>query len=144
MYLISDRRVVALFSVTAALVFNLDSGFAQSTGEEMSFFITSDGSGDGANFGGLEGADAHSTKLAQAAGSQRSWAAYLSASMIIDRSSGSPVVTDGISARDRIGSGPWYNADGVLIAKDVDDLHSANVNISRNPAVCRIDIARAG
>lgn len=102
---------------------------AQSAGE-MSFFITSEGSGDGANFGGLEGADAHCTTLAQAAGSSRTWAAYLSASMMIDRSSGSPEVTDGISARDRIGTGPWYNAKGEMIAADVDDLHSANVNIN--------------
>lgn len=98
--------------------------------KDMSFFITSDGNGDGANFGGLEGADAHCTALAEAAGSSRAWAAYLSTSMIIDRSSGSPEVTDGISARDRIGSGPWYNAKGVLIASNVDDLHSANANIN--------------
>lgn len=98
---------------------------------DMSFFITSDGAGDGANFGGLEGADAHCTKLATAAGSSRTWAAYLSASMIIDRSSGSAQITNGISARDRIGNGPWYNAAGVMIAKDVDDLHSANVNLNR-------------
>ena len=98
--------------------------------EKMSFFVTSDGAGDGANFGGLEGADAHCSKLAEAAGSSRTWAAYLSTSMIIDRSSGSPEVTNGVSARDRIGTGPWYNAKGVMIAKDVDDLHSANVNIN--------------
>ena len=62
--------------------------------EEMSFFISSVGSGDGANFGGLEGADAHCTALAQAAGSSKTWAAYLSTSMVIDRSSGSPQITD--------------------------------------------------
>ena len=105
-------------------------GNAQSA-ENMSFFITSDGAGDGANFGGLEGADAHCQSLAEAAGSSKTWAAYLSASMVIDRSSGSPQITNGISARDRIGSGPWYNAKGVMIAQDVDDLHSANVNINR-------------
>ena len=98
--------------------------------EEMSFFISSVGSGDGANFGGLEGADAHCTALARAAGSSKTWAAYLSTSMVIDRSSGSPQITDGISARDRIGSGPWHNAAGVMIAKDVEDLHSASVNIN--------------
>ncbi len=98
--------------------------------EKMSFFITSVGSEKGANFGGLEGADAHCTSLATAAGSSKTWAAYLSTSMVIDRSSGSPKVTDGISARDRIGSGPWYNATGEMIAKDVDDLHSASVNIN--------------
>jgi hypothetical protein len=98
--------------------------------EKMSFFITSVGSPSGANFGGLEGADAHCTTLAKAAGSSKTWAAYLSMSMVIDRSSGSAKVTDGISARDRIGSGPWHNAKGELIAKDVDDLHSSAVNIS--------------
>ncbi len=98
--------------------------------KKMSFFITSDGAGNGANFGGLEGADAHCTTLAKAAGSSKTWAAYLSTSMVIDRSSGSPKVTDGISARDRIGTGPWNNAKGVMIAKDVDDLHSSNVKIS--------------
>jgi hypothetical protein len=96
----------------------------------MSFFISSVGSGDGANYGGLEGADAHCTTLATAAGSSKEWAAYLSTSMIIDRSSGSAKVTDGISARDRIGAGPWYNAKGEMIANNVDELHSANVNIS--------------
>lgn len=98
--------------------------------EKMSFFITSVGSPNGGNFGGLEGADAHCTALAEAAGSSKVWAAYLSTSMVIDRSSGSPEVTDGISARDRIGSGPWYNAKGEMIAKDVDDLHSDQANIS--------------
>lgn len=97
---------------------------------KMSFFVSSVGSGDGANFGGLAGADAHCTTLATAAGSSKKWAAYLSANMVIDRSSGSPKVTNGISARDRIGSGPWHNAKGVLIANDVDALHSADVNIS--------------
>jgi hypothetical protein len=98
--------------------------------EKMSFFITSVGSPDGGNFGGLEGADAHCTSLATAAGSSKEWAAYLSTSMVIDRSSGSPQVTDGISARDQIGTGPWHNAKGVLIAENVDALHSDAVNIS--------------
>ncbi len=98
--------------------------------EKMSFFITSTGSGNGANFGGLEGADAHCTALATAAGSSKTWAAYLSTSMVIDRSSGSPEVTNGISARDRIGAGPWHNAKGVLIANNVDDLHSEGANIN--------------
>lgn len=98
--------------------------------DKMSFFITSVGSPNGADFGGLEGADAHCTTLAEAAGSSKTWAAYLSTSMVIDRSSGSAKVTDGISARDRIGAGPWYNATGEMIAQNVDDLHSDAVNIS--------------
>ena len=121
----------ATLSVFALSVFGgAASVSAQDNAEEMSFFITSDGNGDGANFGGLEGADAHCQTLAEAAGSTRTWAAYLSSSMVIDRSSGSPEVTDGISARDRIGSGPWHNAKGAMIAADVDELHSANVNLN--------------
>jgi len=98
--------------------------------EKMSFFITSVGSGQGANFGGLEGADAHCGALAEAAGSSKAWAAYLSTSMIIDRSSGTTQITNGVNARDRIGTGPWHNIKGVLIAADVDDLHRDDVNIN--------------
>ncbi|MEP5728087.1 MAG: hypothetical protein ABJL67_01810 [Sulfitobacter sp.] len=96
----------------------------------MSFFITSVGTGDGANFGGLDGADAHCSALAEAAGSEKQWAAYLSSSMIIDRSSGTTQITEGVNARDRIGSGPWYNIKGELIANDVDHLHEDDVNIN--------------
>lgn len=98
---------------------------------EMSFFITSAGPGNGGDLGGLEGADAHCNALAAAAGSSRTWAAYLSTSMKIDRSTDPMTITNGISARDRIGSGPWHNAKGVLIANDVEELHSASVNLNR-------------
>lgn len=82
---------------------------------KMSFFVTSVGSGDGANLGGLEGADAHCAKLAEAAGNgAKTWRAYLSTQVEGKR---------GISARDRIGQGPWYNARGELIATDLDQLH---------------------
>jgi len=81
----------------------------------MGFFVTSVGMGNGANLGGLEGADAHCTKLAEAAGTTgRTWRAYLSTYEPDKR---------GISARDRIGLGPWYNSRGELIAADVDQLH---------------------
>ncbi|MDA8747325.1 hypothetical protein N9M66_03840 [Litoreibacter sp.] len=81
----------------------------------MSFFLTSKGPGDGANLGGLNGADAHCTALAEAAGiSGKTWAAYLSA--------------DGTNARDRIGAGPWVNYNGVTVATDVDNLHDAAAN----------------
>ena len=87
---------------------------------KMGFFITSVGSGKGGDLGGLDGADAHCTKLAEAAGvTGRAWKAYLSTQEKGKR---------GISARDRIGKGPWYNAKGVLIAKDLDQLH-LNPNI---------------
>ncbi len=83
----------------------------------MSFFITSVGSGDGGNLGGLQGADAHCAALATAVGAGgKTWAAYLST----QASGGRP----GINARDRIGSGPWYNANGVMIAANVEQLHS--------------------
>ncbi|MGE0363845.1 MAG: hypothetical protein AB7H93_23390 [Vicinamibacterales bacterium] len=86
-------------------------------GQPLGFFITSVGKGDGANLGGLAGADAHCQALAKAAGAgNRTWRAYLSATA----ANGQPAV----NARDRIGSGPWYNAKGVLIAQNVADLHN--------------------
>ncbi len=92
----------------------------------MGFFVTSVGIGDGANLGGLAGADAHCTKLAGAAGSTgRTWRAYLSTQVAGKR---------GISARDRIGIGPWYNATGELIATDLDALH-LNPNIVKRTAL---------
>ncbi len=82
-------------------------------------FVTSSGIGKGADLGGLEGADRHCQQLAQAAGAgNRTWHAYLSAQAV----DGQPAV----NARDRIGHGPWQNAKGVVIAKDVDELHSNN------------------
>ncbi|MGL4237240.1 hypothetical protein [Tabrizicola sp.] len=88
----------------------------------MSFFITSEGLGDGANLGGLEGADAHCAALAEAAGvTGKTWAAYLS--------------TTTQNARDRIGTGPWVNAKGVVVATDVENLHSAENNISKETAL---------
>ena len=85
----------------------------------MSFFITSVGSGKGADLGGLEGADRHCRQLAQAAGAgSRDWKAYLST----QAADGKPAV----NARDRIGSGPWQNAKGEVIARTVEELHSTN------------------
>jgi hypothetical protein len=87
----------------------------------MGFFITSAGPGDGANLGGLAGADAHCQTLAAAAGAgARTWRAYLS------QTGGIPV-----NARDRIGDGPWFNAPGTLIAANVADLHG-DVQRDRN------------
>ncbi len=85
--------------------------------QTMSFFITSAGPGDGANLGGLAGADAHCAKLATAAGvTGKTWHAYLGQ----QAKDGKPAV----HARDRIGKGPWMNAKGVVVATSVDDLHS--------------------
>lgn len=81
---------------------------------EMSFFITSTGPGNGANLGGLAGADAYCQKLAESAGSSgKTWRAYLSTSG-----------ENSVNARDRIGNGPWNNANGVLVAQNVEDLHN--------------------
>jgi len=92
---------------------------------EMTFFITSVGPGNGGDLGGLEGADAHCANLAAAAGSKlTNWKAYLSVSAGIDRSGEQAKVIPGVNARDRIGSGPWTNAKGALIADDIDGLHS--------------------
>ena len=83
----------------------------------MSFFITSAGPGDGANLGGLSGADEHCRRLAAAAGaSNRTWRAYLSTA----GTGGQPSV----NACDRIGQGPWFNARGVMVAQSIADLHS--------------------
>ena len=92
--------------------------------QPMGFFITSAGPGDGGNLGGLAGADAHCLKLAQGSGAAaRVWRAYLSATA----AAGQPPV----NARDRIGSGPWYNAKGALIAWNVADLHG-DIHRDRN------------
>jgi len=91
---------------------------AQAQDTSMSFFITSVGSGKGADLGGLEGADAHCAQLAEAAGATgKTWRAYLS--------------TDKVNAKDRIGSGPWFNAKGQKIADDVASLHSDANNITK-------------
>lgn len=92
----------------------------------ISFFVTSVAGGDGANYGGLEGADAHCQKLGAVAGARnKTWRAYLSTSGKIDFKNPKNNVA-AIHARDRIGNGPWYNAKGVLIARDIEHLHSNN------------------
>ena len=101
---------------------------AQQQDHPMSFFITSVGSGNGADLGGLAGADRHCQELATAVGAgDREWRAYLS------------TITDGgapaVNARDRIGTGPWYNAKGVMVARDVADLHSDSNNLNKETAL---------
>ena len=99
----------------------------------MSFFITSVGSGKGADFGGLAGADAHCQKLAGAAGAGgKTWRAYLSVPGSFP-SATTPAVAS-VNARDRIGAGPWFNAKGSLIARDVAHLHNGNL-ISKDTAL---------
>ena len=99
----------------------------------MGFFITSVGSGRGADLGGLAGADAHCQRLATAAGAgARRWRAYLSTPPTLP-AGGSPAVA-AVHARERIGNGPWFNARGVLIARDLAHLHDGN-NISKETAL---------
>jgi hypothetical protein len=99
----------------------------------MTFFITSVGTGKGADLGGIAGADAHCATLAKAAGATATnWRAYLSVAPTADRSVTPPKFNPGVDARDRIGKGPWKNAKGVVVAKSVADLHSASVNINKD------------
>jgi hypothetical protein len=113
-------------ALSALLV--LGAAAVQAQQNAPSFFITSVGKGDGADLGGLEGADAHCQALAKAAGSTKTnWRAYLSTTV--------PGGDEGVNARDRIGKGPWYNAKGELIAKNLDELHSDAVNITKQTAL---------
>ena len=101
---------------------------AQAQQAGMSFFVTSTGSGKGADLGGLAGADARCQQLAGAAGAgAKTWHAYLST----QAAGGQPAV----NARDRIGNGPWQNAKGVVIAKNVDELHSLTNNLTKQTAL---------
>jgi hypothetical protein len=93
-------------------------GLAWADQPAMSFFITSTGSGKGGDLGGLAGADAHCQALAEAAGAGgKTWRAYLGQS---GEGAGN------VDPRSRIGEGPWYNAEGVMIAEDLTDLHLGN------------------
>lgn len=124
------KSLLLVASMAACAAFQPLTAAAGST----SFFVTSIGGGDGANYGGLEGADAHCQKLAAEAGlGSKTWRAYLSTSGKIDFKNPQNNVA-AIHARDRIGKGPWYNAKGVLIANDVDHLHNDN-NIGKATAL---------
>lgn len=108
-------RILQLLGAASLLcMLSVSPAFAQAS--QMSFFLTSVGSGNGANLGGLTGADAHCQSLAAAVGAgSKTWRAYLS-------TTGS----GGVNARDRIGSGPWQNVEGVVVADNVDVLHYEN------------------
>jgi hypothetical protein len=100
---------------------------AQAQQTTMTFFITSAGPGKGADLGGIEGADRHCQSLAQAAGAgDRIWRAYLSTQAVGG--------AQAVNARDRIGRGPWQNTKGIVIAKDVDELHGNN-NLTKQTAL---------
>lgn len=97
---------------------------AQAQQANMTFFVTSVGEGKGADLGGLAGADSYCQKMAQSAGaSAKTWHAYLST-----QGAGA------VNARDRIGKGPWMNAKGVILAKDIAELHGAN-NLTKQTAL---------
>jgi len=101
--------------------------------KDMTFFVTSVGPGKGGDLGGLEGADRYCLSLAKAAGAgDRTWRAYLSTQ--------APKLSDPnfVNARDRIGTGPWQNAKGVVIARSVEELHSANNNLNKQTALDQI------
>ena len=113
-------RAVAIAAVASVLA--VAPVFAQN---QMSFFVTSAGPGDGANLGGLVGADAHCQQLAAAAGAgNRTWVAYLST-----QGAGA------VNARDRIGNGPWYNAGGVMVAENIQALHQDSVAVNHETAL---------
>ncbi|MGE3843609.1 MAG: lectin [Vicinamibacterales bacterium] len=120
-------RLAALGLAASLPVAGVPTGQAQSP-SAMSFFVTSRGPGKGANFGGLLGADKHCQTLAAAAGAgQKTWRAYLS-------QNGAAGHQD-VNARDRIGSGPWTNAKGVVIARTLDELHSDKNNLTKQTAL---------
>ena len=128
------RNVMLLTTMVAVgLLTLMSSAPTQAAGNDagkMSFFVTSVGLGKGGNLGGIEGADKHCQSLATAAGAGKpTWHAYLSTQDkgFKDRTA--------VHARDRIGPGPWYNAKGVMIAKNVEDLHSDNNKINKETAL---------
>jgi hypothetical protein len=115
------------WQVASIVLLGLCADVACAQPAQMSFFVTSTGSGKGADYGGLTGADKHCQSLATAAGAgNRTWHAYLSTSP----AGGSPAV----NARDRIGKGPWQNAKGVVIARDLTELHGNN-NLNKQTAL---------
>ena len=121
------NAAIRLSIFATAILLSLDlsrSGHSQQA--DMTFFVTSVGPGKGGDLGGLAGADQHCQMLAQLVErGQHTWRAYLSTNL----AGGS------INARDRIGRGPWWNANGVVIAQNVDDLHSANNNVTQQTSI---------
>jgi len=119
-----NKKAIALMLGASALLVSLAAGAED---RPMGFFVTSVGMGKGADLGGLKGADAHCKTLATAAGAgKRVWRAYLSTEAPDKR---------GVSARQRIGNGPWYNARGILIGANLTDLHLYNKTITLETAL---------
>ena len=117
-------RILMLSLVATAIGF----GYASAQDSGMSFFLTSKGPGDGANLGGLTGADAHCQMLAESAGAGgKTWRAYLSTSGADGEAA--------VNARDRIGTGPWSSANGAQVASNVADLHSDANKLSKENSI---------
>ena len=122
------KTQLALAACVAATLLTACSSMQSGSGNPMTFFVTSANAGKGADFGGLAGADAYCEKLAASAGAGgKSWRAYLSTT-----TSGNVGL---VNARDRIGKGPWQNSRGVVVARNVDDLHSANNQLNKQTAI---------
>ena len=122
------RQFVKLVAPACLSLAVLAAPAALAQSADTSFFLTSAGPGKGGDLGGLAGADRHCQSLAQGAGvGAKTWRAYLSA----QPADGQPAV----NAKDRIGKGPWKNAKGVVVAKDVADLHSAGNNLTKQTAL---------
>jgi hypothetical protein len=120
------KKQLSMLASSALLSLGL-SAAAQAQQSSMSFFVTSAGSGKGADLGGLQGADQLCQRLAQAAGAGgHTWHAYLSTQAVAGQAA--------VNARDRIGRGPWQNAKGVVIAKNVEELHDGN-NLTKQTAL---------
>ena len=121
-------RITRISIVTCAALALVSCAGMESGSNLMSFFVTSSGSGKGADLGGLAGADQHCQSLAQAAGAGgRTWRAYLST----QGKDSAPTV----NARDRIGKGPSHNVKGERIASDVDQLHGTGNNVTKQTAL---------
>jgi hypothetical protein len=118
------HRTLRTLAVGAAALL-LSAPSPSPTASTMNFFITSAGPGDGANLGGLAGADRHCTALAAAVkASQTTWRAYLSAKAMGDQPA--------VNAKDRIGTGPFFNSKGVQVAKDVAELHAETNGLGKD------------
>jgi hypothetical protein len=115
----ATKKLVVPLAIAAMTVAVAMSSMAADS--EMTFFLTEVGPGDGANLGGLEGADAFCEQAADSAGAGgKNWVAYLSTTG-----------DGGVNARDRIGAGPWHNAEGVEVASSVENLHSDSNNVTK-------------
>jgi hypothetical protein len=122
-------NIVSRIIAPACVALGVAGPAAQAQTADTGFFLTSNGIGNGGNLGGLAGADNHCQTLAQAAGfgAPKTWRAYIST----QAADGAPAV----NARDRIGKGPWKNSKGVVIAKDVAELHSGSNNLTKQTAL---------